>query len=205
MANCTAETFEFPALKCRKIEAQFSGGAITSDGGVLLLRAIDQQRQLTERIAKQMHDPRDPAKVQHTVADMMRQRVYGLACGYEDLNDHDALRKDIAFQTAVEKDQLLGSRSTLCRFEQQSERRLMWQIHEQLLEQFIASYNAPPDSLILDFDATDDPVHGEQEARFFHGYYRHYCFLPLYVFCGDHCLVSYLLRPSNIVGKRGQF
>jgi hypothetical protein len=132
---------------------------------------------------------------------LLRQRVYGLACGYEDLNDHDTLRNDIALQTAVEKDQVLGSRSTLCRFEQQADRVLMWRIHEQMVEQFIASFDAPPASLILDFDATDDPVHGQQEGRFFHGYYRHYCFLPLYVFCGDQCLVSYL-RPSNIDGAK---
>ena len=135
------------------------------------------------------------------MVDLLRQRVYGLACGYEDLNDHDTLRNDIALQTAVEKDQVLGSRSTLCRFEQQADRALMWRIHEQMVEQFIASFDAPPVSLILDFDATDDPVHGQQEGRFFHGYYRHYCFLPLYVFCGDQCLVSYL-RPSNIDGAK---
>lgn len=201
MTNCTTAKVEFPALKRRKIEAQFSGGAITSDGGVVLLRAVDQQLGLTERIAEQIQDPRDPDRVQHQVVDLLRQRVYGLACGYEDLNDHDTLRNDIAFQTAVEKDRVLGSRSTLCRFEQQADRDLMWQVHEELLTQFIASYETPPKSLILDFDATDDPVHGEQDGRFFHGYYRHYCFLPLYVFCGHHCLVSYL-RPSNIDGAK---
>jgi hypothetical protein len=201
VTGCTATKLEFPALKRRKIEAQFSGGAITSDGGVLLLRSIDQRLKLTEQVAAQITDPRDPDKIQHQVVDLLRQRVYGLACGYEDLNDHDTLRNDIAFQTAVEKDQVLGSRSTLCRFEQQADRMLMWRIHEQMVEQFIASFDAPPESLILDFDATDDPVHGQQEGRFFHGYYRHYCFLPLYVFCGDQCLVSYL-RPSNIDGAK---
>jgi Transposase DDE domain group 1 len=199
--NCTAAQIDFPAFKRRKIQAQFSGGAITSDGGVLLLRTIDQQLQLTQRIAEQMHDPRDPERIRHPVVDLLRQRVYGLACGYEDLNDHDTLRNDIAFQTAVEKDQVLGSRSTLCRFEQRADRGLMWRMHEELLAQFIASYKTPPKSLILDFDATDDPVHGEQQGRFFHGYYRNYCFLPLYVFCGNQCLVSYL-RPSNIDGAK---
>ncbi len=201
MTNCTPAQIEFPPLKRRKIDAQFSGGAITSDGGVLLLRAVDQQLGLTERIAAQIPDARAPDRVQHSVINLLRQRVYGLACGYEDLNDHDTLRNDIAFQTAVEKDQTLGSRSTLCRFEQQADRALMWRVHEELLAQFIASYETPPKSLILDFDATDDPVHGEQDGRFFHGYYRHYCFLPLYVFCGHHCLVSYL-RPSNIDGAK---
>jgi hypothetical protein len=199
--NCTATPIEFPAFKRRQIQADFSGGAITSDAGVLLLRSIDRQLKLTERVAAQMSDRRDPDKVRHPLVDLLRQRVYGLACGYEDLNDHDTLRNDIAFQTAVEKDRGLGSRSTLCRFEQQADRTLMWRVHEELLAQFVASYDTPPPSLILDFDATDDPVHGQQEGRFFHGYYRHYCFLPLYVFCGDHCLVSYL-RPSNIDGAQ---
>jgi DDE family transposase len=197
MTNCTAARIEFPAFKRRKIQADFSGGAITSDGGVLLLRTIDQRLKLTERVVAQMPDPRDPAKVQHELIDLLRQRVYGLACGYEDLNDHDTLRHDIAFQTAVEQDHALGSRATLCRFEQRADRALMWRVHEELLAQFIASYETPPTSLILDFDATDDAVHGNQEKRFFHGYYGHYCFLPLYVFCGEQCLVSYL-RPSNI-------
>jgi hypothetical protein len=201
VTNCTATKIEFPAFKRRKIEAQFSGGAITSDGGVLLLRSIDQRLKLTEQVAALITDPRDPDRIQHQVVDLLRQRVYGLACGYEDLNDHDTLRGDIAFQTAVEKDKVLGSRSTLCRFEQQADRALMWRIHEQMVEQFIASFDEPPKSLILDFDATDDPIHGQQEGRFFHGYYRHYCFLPLYVFCGDQCLVSYL-RPSNIDGAK---
>jgi len=201
VTNCTATKIEFPAFKRRKIEAQFIGGDITSDGGVLLLRSVDRRLKLTEQVAALITDPRDPDKVQHQVVDLLRQRVYGLACGYEDLNDHDTLRNDIALQTAVEKDQALGSRSTLCRFEQQADRALMWRLHEHLVDQFIASFAAPPEFLILDFDATDDPVHGQQEGRFFHGYYRHYCFLPLYVFCGDQCLVSYL-RPSNIDGAK---
>ena len=201
MPKCNTTKIEFSGLKRRKIEADFSGGAITSDGGVLLLRSVDRRLRLTERVAEQIVDPRDPDKIQHQVVDLLRQRIYGLACGYEDLNDHDTLRGDIAFQTAVDKDRVLGSRSTLCRFEQQADRALMWRIHEQMVEQFIASYEKPPESIILDFDATDDAVHGRQEGRFFHGYYGQYCFLPLYVFCGDHCLVSYL-RPSNIDGAK---
>ncbi len=180
MPNCTPTAIEFPPLKRRKIIAQFSGGAITSDGGILLLRAVDRQLGLTERIGAQIPDTRDPDRVHHSLVALLRQRVYGLACGYEDLNDHDTLRNDIAFQTAVDKDRVLGNRSTLCRFEQQADRDWMWRVHEQLVAQFIAAYETAPTSLILDFDATDDPVHGEQEGRFFHGYYRHYCFLPLY-------------------------
>ena len=119
----------------------------------------------------------------------------------EDLNDHDGLRQDVALQTAVERDQWLASASTLCRFENRADRETAWRLHEVLLDQFIASFKRAPKKLILDFDATDDPVHGEQDGRFFHGYYRHYCFLPLYVFCGHQLLVSYL-RPSNIDGAK---
>ncbi len=144
MTNCTPIQIEFPAFKQRKIEAQFSGGAITSDGGVLLLRAIDQQLGLTEGIAAHIPDSRTPAKVKHAIVEILRQRVYGLACGYEDLNDHDTLRNDIAFQTAIETDQALSSSPTLCRFEQQADRAIMWKIHEQLLSQFMAAYETPP-------------------------------------------------------------
>ena len=126
---------------------------------------------------------------------------YAIALGYEDLNDHDVLRQDVALQTAVERDQWLASASTLCRFENRADRETAWRLHEVLLDQFIASFKRAPKKLILDFDATDDPVHGEQDGRFFHGYYRHYCFLPLYVFCGHQLLVSYL-RPSNIDGAK---
>ena len=112
---------------------------------------------------------------------LVRQRLYAIALGYEDLNDHDGLRQDVALQTAVERDQWLASASTLCRFENRADRETAWRLHEVLLDQFIASFKRAPKKLILDFDATDDPVHGEQDGRFFHGYYRHYCFLPLYV------------------------
>ena len=128
---------------------------------------------------------------------MVRQRVYGLAL-YEDLNDHDGLRQDLALQTAVEKDQVLASASALCRFEQRTGRNEALRLHEVRVEPFMASYKRPPRRLILDFDATDDPVHGQQEGRFFHGYYDHYCFLPLYVFCGHQPRVSDL-RPSRIM------
>nr|WP_235185900.1 transposase [Methylomarinum vadi] len=159
MTNCTPAQIEFPPLKRRKIAAQFSGGAITSDGGVLLLRTVDQRLRLTERIAQHIPDSRDPAKIQHPSVDLLRQRVYGLACGYEDLNDHGTLRNDLALQTAVEQDRTLSSPSTLCRFEQRADRGLMWRVHEELVAQFIASYETAPRSLILDLDATDDPLY----------------------------------------------
>ena len=128
---------------------------------------------------------------------MLRQRVLALALGYEDLNDHDALRDDLVVQTACEGDRRLASSSTLCRFERRAERQWAIAIHQQLVEQFIASHRQAPGELVLDFDATDDPVHGHQPGRFFHGYYDRYCFLPLYVLCGRQLLVAYL-RPSNI-------
>lgn len=128
---------------------------------------------------------------------MVRQRVLAVALGHEDLNDHDALRGDLVVQTACERDAELASSSTLCRFEQRAERQWAVAIHQQLVEQFIASHRQAPAELVLDFDATDDPVHGHQPGRFFHGYYDRYCYLPLYVFCGRQLLVAYL-RPSNI-------
>ena len=201
MTNCTQAVFDFPALKRRKVQTEFSGGDITSDGGVLLLREIDRQLGLMKAIDAVIPDPRNPDYITHTQLSLLRQRVYGLSLGYEDLNDHKTLRNDPALQTAVDREQELGSQSTLCRLEGRAGRRAAVDIHKVLIDQFIASFDAPPDKLILDFDATDDPIHGLQEGRFFHGYYDHYCFLPLYVFCGDQLLVSYL-RPSNIDGAK---
>ena len=168
---------------------------------MLLLRQADRLTGLSDSIARALSDPRRQASCDHDVPGLVRQRLYAIALGYEDLNDHDGLRQDVALQTAVERDQWLASASTLCRFENRADRETAWRLHEVLLDQFIASFKRAPKKLILDFDATDDPVHGEQDGRFFHGYYRHYCFLPLYVFCGHQLLVSYL-RPSNIDGAK---
>ena len=201
MTKCYQRSFEFPRVNRRIVEARFDGGDITSDGGVLLLRQADRLTGLSDSIARALSDPRRQASCDHDVPGLVRQRLYAIALGYEDLNDHDGLRQDVALQTAVERDQWLASASTLCRFENRADREAAWRLHEVLLDQFIASFKRAPKKLILDFDATDDPVHGEQDGRFFHGYYRHYCFLPLYVFCGHQLLVSYL-RPSNIDGAK---
>ena len=201
MTKCYQKSFEFPRVNRRIVEARFDGGDITSDGGVLLLRQADRLTGLSDSIARALSDPRRQASCDHDVPGLVRQRLYAIALGYEDLNDHDGLRQDVALQTAVERDQWLASASTLCRFENRADRETAWRLHEVLLDQFIASFKRAPKKLILDFDATDDPVHGEQDGRFFHGYYRHYCFLPLYVFCGHQLLVSYL-RPSNIDGAK---
>ena len=201
MTKCYQRSFEFPRVNRRIVEARFDGGDITSDGGVLLLRQADRLTGLSDSIARALSDPRRQASCDHDVPGLVRQRLYAIALGDEDLNDHDGLRQDVALQTAVERDQWLASASTLCRFENRADRETAWRLHEVLLDQFIASFKRAPKKLILDFDATDDPVHGEQDGRFFHGYYRHYCFLPLYVFCGHQLLVSYL-RPSNIDGAK---
>ncbi len=201
MTKCYQRTFQFPRVNRRIVEASFDGGDISSDGGVLLLRQADRLLGLSKAIAAALPDPRRRASCDHDVHTLLRQRLYAIALGYEDLNDHARLRQDVALQTAVERDQSLASASTLCRFENRADRESAWRLHEILVDQFIASFKRPPKKLILDFDATDDPVHGEQQGRFFHGFYRHYCFLPLYVFCGHQLLVSYL-RPSNIDGAK---
>jgi hypothetical protein len=179
------------------VEADFSGGDISSNGGVLLLRQADRLSGLTASVARRLSDGRQKGKVEHRFAAMLRQRVFALALGYEDVNDHAALRHDLALQTAAERDRALASPSTLSRFENAADRAWAWSVHEVLADGFIASHSEAPGELILDFDATDDAVHGRQVGRFFHGYYDHYCFLPLYVFCGERLLASYL-RPSKI-------
>lgn len=201
MTDCTSSGLEFPACRKRRVEADFSGGEITSNGGVLLLRQADRLLGLTASVARGLSDDRQKAKVEHGFAAMLRQRVFALALGYEDVNDHGSLRHDLALQTAAERDRTLASPSTLSRFENAADRRWAWHVHEVMMEAFIASHSEAPAELVLDFDATDDPVHGRQEGRFFHGYYDHYCFLPLYVFCGERLLVSYL-RPSKIDGAK---
>ena len=201
MTNCTPAKIEFPACKTRKVSAAFSGGDITSDGGSLLLRQADRRLGLLSQVTSALHDPRRRSSCKHTLLSLLRQRVYALALGYEDLNDHDRLRIDPALQTAVERDTTLAGSATLCRWENRADRESVWNIHRVLLDQFVASFKTPPEEVILDFDATDDLVHGNQEGRFFHGYYDAYCFLPLYVFCGDQLLVGYL-RPSKIDGAK---
>jgi hypothetical protein len=151
---------------------------------------------LTKALAGVLPDPRNPERIVHPLLTLIRQRVYGLCLGYEDLNDHAHLRQDLAWQSAAERDEVLASSPTLCRWENRADRRVAWLVQEIMVSQFIASFKQAPAELVLDFDSTDDRVHGQQEGRFFHGYYGNYCFLPLYVFCGEQLLVSYL-RLSN--------
>ena len=201
MTKCSRDAIEFGGVRGRRLVADFEGGRLTSDAGAMLLRAVDQRTGLIDAICDCIPDPRDPRYTFHDQRALLAQRVMAIALGYEDLNDHETLREDVALQVAADvdpdRDYPLASPSTLCRLENRVTRKAMFQMAGVLVDQFLAAYQEPPREIVLDFDATDDPLHGDQEGRFFHGYYKHYCFLPLYVFCGEHLLCSYL-RPSNI-------
>jgi len=191
------EKLTFSSSIGRQVAADFTGGQVSSDGGLLLARQVDRKMELIRRVARRLEDERQSGKVVHGAETMIRQRVMALIAGWEDLNDAQTLRHDPVHQVAAGSDEELASAPTLCRFENRQARAAAWAVNVELVEQFIASHAKAPPVLILDFDATDTPVHGKQEGRFFHGYYDCHCFLPLYVFCGDQLLVAYL-RPSNI-------
>ena len=208
MTECTQSTFEFASHFSRQVVARFDGGTITTDGGGLLLRETDRRLNLLPRLAECFLDARSPLLVEHTVAQLVSQRVYGLALGYEDLNDHEQLRQDpllrvLAGKSDVEDSPLAG-KSTLNRLELSDGRPnrykkiTFWKaaIDELLVKVFLESYDSAPEEIVLDVDATDFPLHGEQEGRFFHGYYDSYCYLPLYIFCEDQILCA-RLRESN--------
>lgn len=201
MTDCNPLPLRFSSLASRTVVADFQGGRLTTDAGALLLREVADRTGLFEALNAAIPDPRDPALIVHDQRTMLAQRITAIALGYEDLNDHQALRTDPALQSAAGKlpaeDRPLASPPTLCRLENRIDRPTLVQFAAVLVDQFIAAHATPPEHLMLDFDATDDPVHGHQEERFFHGYYDQYCFLPLYVFCGDELLVAYL-RPSKI-------
>ena len=205
MTDCTTQPLQFSSLGSKKIQADFKGGSLTSDAGALVLREVDKHLGLIDAINRCIPDPRHPFFIVHDQKTMLAQRILGIALGYEDLNDHQSLRDDPLFQIISErgvKDDLpLASPPTLCRLENRVDRKSLAAIAGVFVEQFITSHSAPPEEIVLDFDPTDDPVHGQQEKRFFHGYYDHYCFLPLYVFCGGQLLVAYL-RPADIDGAR---
>ena len=176
MTVCNTKQLAFSTCKGRKIKGQFSGGDITSDGGVMLLSQIDKKLHLTKRLSQVVNDPRVKKRCDHSTLSLLRQRIYGLCLGYEDLNDHDTMRKDIGLQTAVARDSDLASASTLCRFENQVDPKTLWAISEIFVEHFIESFKKKPKRLILYFDSTDDPIHGRQIGSFFHGYYDHQLF-----------------------------
>jgi Transposase DDE domain group 1 len=201
MTDCNREPLTFSSVGPKSVIADFLGGRLTSDAGALLLREVGQSTGLFDAISEAIPDPRNPVFVVHDQRSMIAQRIVAIALGYEDLNDHQTLRADPVLQLAAgrvpDEELTLASPPTLCRLENRIERKTLIGIAQVFVDQFIASHPQPPEHLILDFDATDDPVHGHQEGRFFHGYYDNYCYLPLYVFCGDELLTPYL-RPSKI-------
>lgn len=219
---CNESQMEFQGLGRRKVQADFDGGEVSSDGGVLLLREIDQQLTIIEQFAQCFADHRDPELVEHSLVELLRQRIYAIALGYEDLNDHDDLLRDVLLAASVgktdiegqgrrretDKGKALASSSTLNRLEltpadaDKSARykKIVYSgemIEALFLELFLRSFQEAPKEIILDFDATDDPIHGAQEGRFFHGYYDCYCYMPLYVTCGDHLLVAQLRKADQ--------
>jgi len=227
LTECIPEQLEFQGLGSRKVVADFSGGRITSDAGGLLLREIATGTKLMERFAECFVDNRNQSMIEHTKLELLSQRIFGIALGYEDLNDHDDLRGDALLAALVgkvdptgehrsrkrDKGFPLAGKSTLNRLELAPAGMPGWHRYHKIMcdpdmvdrffvDAFLRAYPEPPSRIILDFDATDDPLHGNQEGSFFNGYYDCYCYMPLYVFCGDHLLCA-RLRPSNIDGSLG--
>ena len=216
MTQCTQDSFEFEAHFSRRVTGQFDGGKLTTGGGALLLRQTGQRIGLLRRLGECFTDCRRAERVEHRLDEMLTQRLYGLALGYADLNDHEQLRHDPLLGIAAGKrnpEQALAGKSTLNRMELSpagdGQKERDWKISysaaaidQLMVTLFQESPARSPRRIVLDLDATDTPLHGKQESRFFHGYYNHYCDLPLYIFCGDHLLRA-RLRPSNIDASAG--
>jgi len=225
--ECNQRTFAFHPCGSRQIVARFDGGTITSDGGGVLLGQVERLTGIIRQFAACFRDHRDPDLIEHTVEQLIGQRVYALALGYEDLNDHDELRGDPLLAVLVgkkdptgdgrlrqrDRGKALAGKSTLNRLEltpagatgKSRYKKISVDgtaVDAFLTNVFLQSFARPPERIVLDLDATDDPVHGHQLGRFFHGYYNHYCYLPLYIFCGEHLLCA-RLRPSNIDASAG--
>jgi hypothetical protein len=224
--ECRSEKLEFQACGARQVVAEFNGGTITSDGGVLLLKEVEVKRKIINQFAACFTDHRDPDKIEHTVEDLVGQRIYGLALGYEDLNDHDWLRRDPLLAAAVgkidpegqerrreaDRGKGLAGKSTLNRLELRSDdpakngryKKIALdekKVDDFFIDIFVQAHEEPPKLIVIDLDATDDPLHGKQEGRFFQGYYREYCYLPLYFFCGDFLLCSRLRTADKQPGS----
>ena len=224
--ECNQRSFDFQTLGSREVTARFDGGTITSDAGGLLLREVEAKTGLLADLAHGFDDYRDPELIEHSVEELIKQRVFALALGYEDLNDHDQLRADPLLATLVGKADLTGQerldprdrgqplagKSTLNRLEltparatAQSRYKKIVARQQKIAEWFVEAFlrlTPQPEEIILDLDATDDPLHGHQAGRFFHGYYDSYCYLPLYIFCGEHLLLA-KLRPADIDAAAG--
>jgi hypothetical protein len=207
MTECNQSNFGFKACGGREVVARFDGGTISSDAGALLLRQTDERLNLLPRLADCFLDGRDQDLVEHTLEEMLAQRIYGLALGYEDVNDHEQLRRDPVFGVLAgraELERALAGKSTLNRLElgtgisDRYKKITFWKeaVDELLVQVFVESYAQAPQQIILDIDTTDMALHGQQEGRFFHGYYDQYCYLPLFIFCGDQVLCA-RLRESN--------
>jgi hypothetical protein len=211
--ECIRTSIEFKSLNRRKVIGAFDGQQITSNAGLLLIREVDERFRITEQLASCFKDFRKQNLCTHSLLQLLKQRIYGICGGYEDLNDHDHLRQDPLFSLLVDRENLTDNtagKSTLNRLELFPKALSRYhkiiaceeELEDLLIQLFIETAPKPKGPLILDFDSTDDPIHGEQEGRFFHGYYGHYCYLPLYVFC-DRFLLMAKLRPSNIDGSDG--
>lgn len=196
MAKRYQNAIRFSRSKRRAVEAEFTGAEVTDNGGAMLLAEADRRMGLTQAAADAIGDDRRRGSVVHATRDIVRQRTYGLILGHEDLNDHRRLRLDPALQAAVMRDGAMASPSTLCRFERKSTPSEALALHGVLFEQFVAAHPVAPKRVVLDFDATDIALHGMQEGRHYHGHYRSYCYLPLYVFSGRHLLAA-VLQPSD--------
>ena len=215
--QCSQEELDFGSCGGRKLVGAFDGGAITSDGGSLLLREVEKRAGVIEQFARCFSDHRNSSLIEHTVEELVAQRLYGLALGYEDLNDHDELRRDPLLATLVGKEDVTGEhrvrerdagkplagKSTLNRLELTlaqagpAERYKKIVVDSEAVDRlfvdlFLQAHERPPQRIVLDLDATDDPLHGKQEGRFFHGFYGRYCYLPLYIFCGEFLLCARL-------------
>jgi hypothetical protein len=215
--ECNPDLFGFAPVEGREVVAAFDGGAITSDAGALLLGATDRAIRMLDRFAACFHDVRCQHLIEHEVVTLVAQRVFGIALGYEDLNDHDDLRHDpmmavLAGKLAARREDCapVAGKSTLNRLELSRLEPTRYHkishnpiaIKRLLVDLFLEAHERAPSEIILDLDATDDPVHGEQEGRFFHGYYDCYCYLPLYIFCGRHLLAA-KLRPASVDAAAG--
>ena len=218
MTECNQSQFGFEAHFSRQVVGEFDGSRLTTDGGGLLLRAADRKIGLLKRLVSCFTDHRQPERVEHELDAMLAQRLYGLALGYEDLNDHEELRHDPLLALLAGKREIeepLAGKSTLNRLEltpagcphDERYHKITYSaeaLDELLVEIFLEAHPRAPRQIVLDLDATDTPLHGQQEGRFFHGYYNHYCYLPLYIFCRDH-LVCARLRPSNQDASAGSW
>ena len=203
MSYSTPQQLCFPPIAGYTIRADFEGGALSSDFGALLLRGIDRQIGLTERLATAMQDKRHPSYIDHPLRDLVAQRIYQIASGYADGNDANSLRHDPLFKLSVERPPLepaqdLASAPTFSRLEHSVDRKDLYRLTQAFVDHFIASYPAPPAAIVLDLDHSDDPTHGQQELAFYNHHYRSYCYLPLFIFEGtSQALVMACLRPGT--------